>query len=52
MTQERRREEELSLLFTPVPLAVLSNDGNQRLLHSLRNRKGTWFKSHKMGISL
>lgn len=41
MTQERRREEEPSLLFTPVPLAVLSNDGNQRLLHSLRNREGT-----------
>ena len=41
MTQERRREEEPSLLFTPVPLAVLSNDGNQRPLHSLRNREGT-----------
>lgn len=41
MTQERRREEEPSLLFTPVPLAVLSNDGNQRLLHSLRNREWT-----------
>ena len=33
MTQERRRGEEPSLPFTPVPLAVLNNDGNQRLLH-------------------
>ena len=35
MTQERRRGEEPSLPFTPVPFAVLNNDGNQRLLYSL-----------------
>ena len=35
MTQEKRRGEEPSLPFTPVPLAVLNNDGNQHLLHSL-----------------
>ena len=52
MTQESRRGEEPFLPFTPVPFAVLNNDGNQRLLHSLQNREGTRYKSYKIGISL